>query len=194
MAVYALSSVASGSGVYTGVFPGGSSNAYAGYFVAISGFANNANNGTFLVTASGATTLTTGNTASVAETKAATATDITHPICLDAGGYPETVVSAATATGTVASKIFSILSKQAGTRQLWLQAGTEAGTVSTFTCVVQQSFDGGVTWQALQSAIDLVGSPSQQVSPPPSPGASLRVAVATITGSGATVSVVASSN
>ena len=66
----AMSQVANaslGTTVYTGVVTGGASNAFAGRTFVISGFTNPLNNGTFLCTASSATTLTLNNTAGVAE-------------------------------------------------------------------------------------------------------------------------------
>ena len=116
------------------------------------------------------------------------------PLCIDPAGYPTTVVSGATTTGTGSSRIFSILSKQAGTRQLWLSMGPTSGTVSSCIVDIQASFDGGTTYRILQSGIDLVNAPSQQVTPPPSPGASLIISIDTLTGSGATVNIIASSN
>lgn len=69
----AITSVATGTGVYTGTFT-----EFAAYVpgsnVTISGFVTNAaNNGTFKVISATATTLTTSNTASVSETHAASA-------------------------------------------------------------------------------------------------------------------------
>ena len=61
------------SAVYTGVFPGGAANGYAGLTFLISGFVNNQNNGTFTCTASTTTTLTLSNPSAIAETHAATA-------------------------------------------------------------------------------------------------------------------------
>lgn len=69
----AITSVAAGTGVYAGTFTGGAANAFVGLAVTIAGFTNAANNGTFMVTASTATSLTVNNSASVLETHAATA-------------------------------------------------------------------------------------------------------------------------
>lgn len=74
-----LSSVAAavgGSAVYTGTITGGASNAYAGQQFAITAFTGAAvvDNGTFLCTASTATTLTLSNPNAVAVTAAGTAT------------------------------------------------------------------------------------------------------------------------
>lgn len=71
-----LSAVANASGgtsVYTGTITGGGTNAYVGMEFTIAGFATAANNGTFLCTASTATTLTLTNAVGVAETHAGTA-------------------------------------------------------------------------------------------------------------------------
>ena len=60
-----ITSVASGTGVYTYSAAGGASNAYAGYLFTMAGYGTAANNGTFLCTASTSTTITTTNTSSV---------------------------------------------------------------------------------------------------------------------------------
>lgn len=65
---FSITSVANGTGVYTGVVTGGISNAYAGYYFVATAFAQAANNGTFLCTASTTTTLTLANALSVADT------------------------------------------------------------------------------------------------------------------------------
>jgi hypothetical protein len=62
----------SGSTIYTGTFPAGGSNAYAGQKFFIQGFDQAANNGIFSVTASTTTTLTLSNAGGVADTHAAT--------------------------------------------------------------------------------------------------------------------------
>lgn len=77
---FQIASVASSTGVYTGIISGvngfnGAGNAFVGMSVVIKGFVTHTvNNGTFTITASTATTITTSNSASVAETHAATAT------------------------------------------------------------------------------------------------------------------------
>lgn len=64
-----------GTAVYTGTITGGGSNAFAGQSFLVAGFATNAsNNGTFIATASGTTSLTLANPDAIAETHAATAT------------------------------------------------------------------------------------------------------------------------
>lgn len=74
--VVTLTSVANAAGgntVYTGTVTGGGANALVGTTFIVAGFTNAANNGTFVATASSATTLTLANAAGVAETHAATA-------------------------------------------------------------------------------------------------------------------------
>ena len=71
-----LSAVANASGgtsVYTGTITGGGSNAFVGMEFTVAGFATAANNGTFICSASSATTLTLSNSAGAAETHAGTA-------------------------------------------------------------------------------------------------------------------------
>ena len=73
---FALTSVANSSGstaVYTGVIPGGGSNAFAGLIFLVAGFNGPNNNGTFTCTASSTTTLTLSNAIATSETTAATA-------------------------------------------------------------------------------------------------------------------------
>jgi hypothetical protein len=65
-----------GSTVYHGTITGGAANAFAGQSFTIAGFTIVANNGTFLCTASTATTLTLSNAAGAAETHAGTAQTI----------------------------------------------------------------------------------------------------------------------
>jgi hypothetical protein len=74
---FVLSAVANASGgnsVYTGTITGGGANAFAGIVFIVAGFVTGANNGSFICTASTATTLTLANAAGVAETHAGTAT------------------------------------------------------------------------------------------------------------------------
>jgi hypothetical protein len=65
---FSITSVAGGTGVYTGTITGGAANAFAGYYFVVTGFSNLPNNGTFVCTASTTTTLTLQNAASVTET------------------------------------------------------------------------------------------------------------------------------
>lgn len=58
---------------YTGTITGGGSNALAGAVIAVSGFTNTGNNGTYTVTASTTTTLVVTNASGVNETHAGTA-------------------------------------------------------------------------------------------------------------------------
>lgn len=70
----AVAAASGGVAVYTGTYTGGGSNAFLGQQAVITGASNAANNGTFLITASTATTLTLANPNAVAETHAHTAT------------------------------------------------------------------------------------------------------------------------
>jgi len=75
--VLTLSAAATASGgvtAYTGTITGGAANAFVGAEFIVAGFVTAANNGTFVCTASTATTLTLANTGGVAETHAGTAT------------------------------------------------------------------------------------------------------------------------
>jgi uncharacterized repeat protein (TIGR01451 family) len=68
-----VANAAGGTTVYTGTITGGAGNALAGYTFVVAGFANSANNGRFVSTASTATTLTLNNAAGVAQAGTATA-------------------------------------------------------------------------------------------------------------------------
>jgi uncharacterized repeat protein (TIGR01451 family) len=71
--VTSVANAAGGDTVYTGTFTGGAGNTLSGYIFVIDGFANAANNGRFISTASTTTTLTLNNAAGVAQTATATA-------------------------------------------------------------------------------------------------------------------------
>jgi hypothetical protein len=75
LTITSVANASAGTTVYTGTFPGGASNGYAGMTFVIAGFVTNptVNNGTFLCSASTTTTLTLNNAFGVAETHAATA-------------------------------------------------------------------------------------------------------------------------
>jgi uncharacterized repeat protein (TIGR01451 family) len=80
---FTLTKVANAGGgntVYTGTITGGGGNAYVGATVVVAGFTNANDNGTFICTASSATTLTLNNPNGVAQTHAATATVTTSSV------------------------------------------------------------------------------------------------------------------
>jgi hypothetical protein len=69
-----IAAASGGVAVYTGTYTGGGASAFAGFQFVITGAGSAVNNGTFIATASSATTLTLANPAAVAETHAHTAT------------------------------------------------------------------------------------------------------------------------
>ena len=75
---------------YTGTITGGGANAYAGWAFAMTGFTNASNNGTFIVTASTATTLVVTLVAQVNETHAGTATSASTTTAY-LGSFPDGV-------------------------------------------------------------------------------------------------------
>ena len=86
-----LTSVVGATGVYHGTITGGAANAFAGKTVIIAGFATGGNNGTFVVTASDATTITVAPTTQADETHAGTAgivgvTAVTYNGTITGGG------------------------------------------------------------------------------------------------------------
>jgi uncharacterized repeat protein (TIGR01451 family) len=104
--------------VYNGTITGGAGNAFAGDTVVVSGFTNGTNNGTFVVSASTATTLTLNNVASIAETNPGTA--------MVEGGAITTTTYLGTITGGASNGF-------AG--DSFVIAGfTNAGNNGTFTC------------------------------------------------------------
>lgn len=112
-----MSSVAAsvgGSAVYTGTFPGGAANAYAGLSFTITGYANASNNGTFPVTASTTTTVTVLNPSAVAESHASLANQM--PQYADTGVFPGQVYSyeiTAVSNGVESTDSIGILSTPA---------------------------------------------------------------------------------
>ena len=104
--------------VYTGTITGGAGNAFLGDTVVVSGFTSAANNGTFVVNASTATTLTVSNKAGVTEIDPGTAAVAT--------GTSTSAVYAGTITGGTGNGF-------AG--DSFVIAGfTNAGNNGTFTC------------------------------------------------------------
>jgi hypothetical protein len=73
VSTFAVTNVVASTGVYTGTFTGGAANAFAGQNAVILGFTNGGNNGTKLITASSATTITVSTAGLVNETASATA-------------------------------------------------------------------------------------------------------------------------
>jgi uncharacterized repeat protein (TIGR01451 family) len=115
---HAATATVTTSTVYTGTITGGAGNAFAGDTVVVTGFVNAANNGTFTVTASTATTLTLNNKASIAETDPGTAT-----------------VSTATSTSTVYIGTITGGTGNGFAGDTFTVAGfTNAGNNGTFTC------------------------------------------------------------
>ncbi len=70
----AVANAVAGTAVYTGTISGGDNNAYAGLTFVVAGFSTSANNGTFICSASTATTLTLLNASASAESHVANAT------------------------------------------------------------------------------------------------------------------------
>lgn len=73
LTVTSVGAPSGGQAIYTGTFPCGAANAFVGLEFTIAGFTNGPNNGTFLVIASDATTLTLENPNAISESHAATA-------------------------------------------------------------------------------------------------------------------------
>lgn len=74
LSISSVTTSSGGTAVYTGVFPNGGNNAYAGFIFKIAGFVTNSGNrGTFTVVSSTTTTLTVTSSVAVAESHAATA-------------------------------------------------------------------------------------------------------------------------
>ena len=99
-----------GTQVLTGTITNGASNYYVGQPVVVAGFDLAANNGTFVVTASTATTLTVTNAAGVADTAAATATVNGSVILPD---YATLDIRGATITGGVSATATAMITNAA---------------------------------------------------------------------------------
>lgn len=87
-----------GTTVYTGTITGGASNALVGVEYTVAGFDLTANNGTFVATASSATTLTLNNASGVADTHAGTATPTDSATAFTYASYGAENVVAGTPT------------------------------------------------------------------------------------------------
>jgi hypothetical protein len=88
-------------------------------------------------------------------------------------GTPSTIVAAATTTGVALSSPFAVPMRMPG-----LQRSIDfncTGTYSVCTAVLEQSFDGGNSWQAIGPDMDLFGNPSGNL-------ANLNGVVAFVTG------------
>ena len=105
------------STVYLGTITGGTGNAYSGYYFTITGFSNPTNNGTFLATASTATSLTLVNAMGVNETNTGNAS----------GSYPNPTYACETSpdTGTATLVAYATTEPHGkiidpSTRKVWL--------------------------------------------------------------------------
>jgi hypothetical protein len=153
---FTLTSVATGTGVYTGTITNGGSNAWQGYYFTIAGFTNSANNGTFLCTASSTTTLTLVNASSTSETHAATAAFQSPLQSGIHGGYQD---GATTNVGTrpQADNLQYISSSTPG-QETWYghQTLTLAGTITGIAHMTYARKDdgGGTTRQIAQITVE----------------------------------------
>lgn len=105
---FVLTSVVGATGVYTGTITGGGSNAFVGKTAIIAGFSTSGNNGTFVITASSATTITVAVTTQADETHAGTAqvsgvSLATYTGTITGGGSNAFAGRALTTTGFAAS-------------------------------------------------------------------------------------------
>lgn len=96
-ALTAASTAASGSTIYTGTITNGANNALAGQSFVVSGFTNAGNNGSFICTASTATSMTLTNSGGVAESASAWAYEQVV-LTLTAAGTASAGVTAYTGT------------------------------------------------------------------------------------------------
>lgn len=130
LATLTLTSVATAgsdsTAIYTGTITGGGGNAFVGYYLTMAGFTTTANNGTFFVVASNATTLTVINANAVAETHAATATQ-----------------STSTYTGTIPGGAANALAGQVFT----IAGFTNTGSALVLTAANNATFGGFLTGQ-----------------------------------------------
>lgn len=116
---FVITSVANASGgftTYTGVFPGGDMNGVAGYAFEVTGFLNPANNGTFGVASSTATTVTLLNPAGVAEVAVASAASpTTEPL-----QFTHLIVGSGTLTIlSTEPSLQSAVGTETGARAVW---------------------------------------------------------------------------
>jgi hypothetical protein len=109
----------------------------------------------------------------------------TTPVQL-AEGIQVTVVNAAVLPGTATSVPFTMPTGP-GRTPMSLDYGC-TGTFSVATIQIQESFDGGVTWLASGSVINVVTYPAGNISPL-TIGPLYRLNVVTLTGTSITINV-----
>lgn len=107
-------------------------------------------------------------------------------------GVVQTVVDAATGTGTGKSTPFTLRASPVG--QPRLAAYQCSGTYSVCTANLQQSMDGGSTWQDVGAAVDLAASPAGNITTFFAtallvPGAVYQFSIASFTGTSITIEV-----
>lgn len=159
-----LTSVAAGTGVYTGTITGGGSNAFAGYTFTISGFTNGANNTTTMVTASTTTTLTTKNVFTVAETHAGTAIPeqgtAVYTGTITGGGSSALAGMGFTVAGFVTnpSNNGSFLATASTTTTLTLQNSDAIAETHAATAITQESTGDVLSYYSYNPSIVTVSS------------------------------------
>jgi hypothetical protein len=90
LAIASVANSSNGTAVYTGTITGGGSNAFVNMYAQIDGFpdvANGSNNGTYLITASGTTSITVANPLAVSASATATLTIISSLATTGASQY-----------------------------------------------------------------------------------------------------------
>lgn len=103
-------------------------------------------------------------------------------------GIPATIAAAASGVGVANSAPFTFPpSIKTGQDRNVQYLSTGAYTVCTAN--LEESFDGGVTWVAMQKAIDLAANPGGTFTPLAG-GAKYRLNIQTFTGTSITVAVI----
>lgn len=141
----AVANASAGASVYTGTITGGAANALAGKTFVVAGFVTAANNGSFIATASSATTLTLQNGAGVAETHAATATS--EEVGLGLTYYVDGARTTSTGTYKPSTTILRVATVSATGLLTAVAAGGTVAEVSypTFANTVGSLTVGGVS-------------------------------------------------
>lgn len=133
-----LTSVVGATGVYHGTITGGAANAFVGKTVIIAGFATGGNNGSFVVTASDATTITVAPTTQVDETHAGTAGIVGTTLVT----YNGTITGGDTSAFAGKSAIIAGFATSANNGTFTLTDSSATTLVTTLTAQVNETHAG----------------------------------------------------
>lgn len=166
LSLISVTAASGGTTVYNGIITGGASNAFAGKTFVVSDWTNAVNNGTFVCSASTATTLTLQNASGVAETGAGAATTEGQFVTANAYGQnclfqlsPSTLP---TINGSVSAYLYNNGPHSGPVGNFTLQNPTSTASANaSVTNLNSLSFDGGtgvLQWLTVNGAGEYTGN------------------------------------